>query len=469
MASRDKMDLLRAFLGSLPRGAAGNVARAVEMDRLNDGNVLPHEMILESLRPSLREDDTPERAPTPLRLFCRPFEDLLVSGGSPKKQKGRIARSSITPVWNWLSQDLIPASATAYSLAVKTAAMVGDEAQQLPQKALEFWTTASAALRNRLVAETGRRTARQVLGSDTAVEDAREMALLLAAAPEVCELQDALPRSMPSLTEEAVQAFRAAHNKLAARMPDAAPYLAIVVMNRLEQPWEALRLVSGEAPAVHAALGQEPVSIPDLGLAGELLLAAIDAHRAAIVFANPERFDGDALVKHLEGYRTVLNGVTRELELRRDGARVQQLTNGRALVDEAIGNLMVRAPGEIFAALSLQASENGTLTMDFSHPVDPDKCYRGVNYARLIEGCRPLAGGSSFDSSLKLADSQVNAVLTRYNEAIVRELGNADDEKRPVAEQYAVAATEITAILFGLEHSGRPRQQSRYSGTSIAA
>lgn len=462
------MDLLRAFLGSLPRGTAGNVARAVEMDRMNDGQVLPHELILESLRPSLREDDTPERAPTPLRLFCRPFEDLLVSGASPKKQKGRIARGSITPVWNWLSQDLIPASATAYSLAVKTAAMVGGEVPELPQKVSEFWATASAALRNRLAAETGRRTARQVLGNDTAVEDAREMALMLAAAPEICELQDALPRTMPSLTEEAIQAYRAAHEKLAARMPDAAPYLSIVVMNRLEQPWEALRLAP--AAAGHAESGDEPVSIPDLGLAGELLLAAIDAHRAAIAFANPEQFEGDAFVKHLEGYQTVLNGVTRELELRRDGVRIQQLANGRARVDETVGNFVARAPQEIFAALSLQVAENGALTMDFTHPVDPDKCCRGASYARLIEGCRPLAAGAPFESSLKLADSQVNAVLKRYNEAIVRELGHADDEKRPVAEQYAIVATDITAILAGLEHNGRPRQQAHNSmGTSIAA
>src|SRR4051812_40508136 len=107
MPSREKMESLRAFLGSLPAGLAGHLARAVEADRMNNGTLLPHDLILESLRPTLRAGHQAERAQTPMRVFCRPFEDLLVNERR-QKQKGRIARSSITPVWNWLAQDIIP-------------------------------------------------------------------------------------------------------------------------------------------------------------------------------------------------------------------------------------------------------------------------------------------------------------------------------------------------------------------------
>jgi hypothetical protein len=468
MASRDKMDLLRSFLGSLPRGAAGKVVRAVEIDRLNDGNVLPHELILESLRPSLRGDETAERAPTPVRLFCRPFEDLLVSDGSPQKRKGHVARGSIAPVWNWLSQTLIPASATTYSLAVKTAAM-GHEPEQLAQKAAEFWKTASDTLRNRLAAESGRRAAREALGNDMVVEDAREMALLLAAAPEISELQDALPRTMPSLTEEAVQVFRAVHEKLAARMPDAAPYLAVVLMKRLERPWEVLRLPSAGAQAMAVEAGESRETPVDLGFAGELLLGAIDAHRTAILSADPERFSADALLKHLEGHATISNGVMKELELRHDGARVQQLMNDRKLVSDAMENLITRAPAEIFGALSLHVLENDALALDFSQPTDPGKCARASSYARLIAGGRPLAGAASFDASLKQADSQICAMLKRYNEAIMRELSDADDQKRLNAEQYADLATELSVVLLTPDRSAPACQQSQAAGTSIAA
>jgi hypothetical protein len=86
MISEDKTGLLRAFLGSLNGDIAARLASAIEADRLLDGRVLPHEAILESLRPALREHNA-GRTPTPLRLFCRPFEDILTSAPRRTKQK----------------------------------------------------------------------------------------------------------------------------------------------------------------------------------------------------------------------------------------------------------------------------------------------------------------------------------------------------------------------------------------------
>ena len=44
-----------------------------------------------------REHD--DRTPTPLRLFCRPFQDLLTCEPRKAKQKAAIARGSLVPVW----------------------------------------------------------------------------------------------------------------------------------------------------------------------------------------------------------------------------------------------------------------------------------------------------------------------------------------------------------------------------------
>ena len=54
MISPERTGLLKSFLGSLPEQIAARLAQAVEVDRLVDGKSLPHEMILESLRPALR-------------------------------------------------------------------------------------------------------------------------------------------------------------------------------------------------------------------------------------------------------------------------------------------------------------------------------------------------------------------------------------------------------------------------------
>ena len=86
---------------------------AVEVDRLMDGRTLPHDDIMEGLRPVLRRENY-DRTPTPLRLFCRPFQDLLTCMPRKVKQKGCIARGTLVPAWNWLSQTLLPAETAGY-------------------------------------------------------------------------------------------------------------------------------------------------------------------------------------------------------------------------------------------------------------------------------------------------------------------------------------------------------------------
>ena len=98
MSQQDRTGLLKAFLGGLPGAAAGRLAMAVEMDRLMDGHVLPHDAILEGLRPVLRREHY-DRTPTPLRLFCRPFQDLLtcvprIAGKRPWPRMSRTGRGT---------------------------------------------------------------------------------------------------------------------------------------------------------------------------------------------------------------------------------------------------------------------------------------------------------------------------------------------------------------------------------------
>ncbi|MFL6689711.1 MAG: hypothetical protein ACJ8IR_05925 [Alphaproteobacteria bacterium] len=464
MASRDKMDLLRAFVGSLPPSIAGGVARAVEIDRMNEGTVLPHDLILDSLRPTLREGERSERANTPLRIFCRPFEDLLTNDPCQQKLKGRIARRSITPVWNWLAQDLMPEALNAFSLAVKTVAM-GLRADELQAQVTNFWKASSDALRGKLASESGRKAARQALGGDAPMEDAREMALLLSAGLEICDFQDRLPQRIESLTEDLIQVYRAVHEVVARRAPEAARYLPLVVMRRLDNVWEALRL-----PLEGVANGANSGNV-EMGFVGEVLFAAIEMHGAAIRAALPNQFNVDTLLAHLEDFTALSNGAVKEVELRRDGVWGQRLVKDRAAVAEVMDRFMERAPKEIFAALPMVGQQDGSDPMvpDMSRPTDPDKCDRALSYARLVSGCRPLAAEASFGGALKRADEEITVALQRYNEVIVRELRDADDETRLNAEQYAAVATELTAILFSPTEGEYLHRHGRTAGSAWAA
>ena len=102
-----KTEQLEAYLSSLTPAAARFLIREVELDRLRGGESFPHDLILTYARNALiDQEDQGERVGSPLRLFCSPFEDLLVDKTTADKQIGRIDRESIEPIWNWLCNEL---------------------------------------------------------------------------------------------------------------------------------------------------------------------------------------------------------------------------------------------------------------------------------------------------------------------------------------------------------------------------
>ena len=206
MIAPQKVQLLQSFLGGLPASMAARLAKAVEVDRLSDGTQLPHDLILDGLRPMLRQAE-PSRTLTPLRIFCRPFEDLLAWRPRKEKQKGRIARDTIMPLWVWLEQALTPDAMAHYVEGVKDA-VLGYHREVAMSYAAEFWPLASDAIREALADERGRKAARQALGGELGVADAAEIAVLLSAGPEILEIQALLTPPAASLPEDLLWQLR---------------------------------------------------------------------------------------------------------------------------------------------------------------------------------------------------------------------------------------------------------------------
>src|SRR5664279_1145531 len=154
MISPERTGLLKSFLAGLPEQIAARLAQAVEVDRLVDGKSLPHEMILEGLRPVLRRAAGADRTPTPLRAFCMPFEDLFTLHPRKAKQKGSIARGSVMPLWAWISQTLLVEQTKDYTSDFKALVLAAKHAEARA-RAAEFWSVASASIQTRLADAAG--------------------------------------------------------------------------------------------------------------------------------------------------------------------------------------------------------------------------------------------------------------------------------------------------------------------------
>jgi hypothetical protein len=454
MLSPQKSALLQSFLGGLPPVAAARLAKAVEIDRVAGGRVLPHELILTALRPMLGHM---ARTPTPLRLFCRPFEDLISAHALKEKQKGRIARASIIAVWNWVTRTLSPEESARYAADVKALVLAGRFDDAL-MRAQPFWTLASQAMSAAIGKD--RKSVRTVLLNDTTVADAEEMALLLSVGTEIGAIQNLLPKPMPQLGEDLLWQLREIHDRLAAAAPDAAPYVAVVTMNRLAHPWEALKL-----PQLITHQSQDTlISSTDMGLVGDLLFADIEFHGSSVRNARHPMFDVDALINHLARFTEISSSIVKEIDIRRDGKWGKRLLKDRAAIAETMEGFMERAPKEVLAMLPVQKTGTfggGPKAADFSKAVDDEKAERGLRYARLMVGSAPYAAAASFAAAQKEALDEASQHLRGYNEDLIREMRGTEDQRRVVLERQFELAAEATALFFSAEEADFLRRRAR--------
>ena len=463
MLTAETSKQLENFLSQLPEAAASRLAKAVEVDRLAGGRTLPHELILGALRPTLRQQR--ERTPTPLRLFCRPFEDLLVQFAPREKQKARIARSSVAVVWRWLGQTLLPDAAAAYCAEIKQMTLAGRSEDSIARASV-FWTFAAKQIREAIAAD--RKAVRAALQSDLVLADAEEMALLLSAGLEIAKIQTLLVKPVPQLTEELLHDLRDIHDRVAATVPDAASYVACVAMNRLAHPCEALKL-----PQLVTRQTQDTlISSTDMGLVGDVLFADIEFHGSAVRTTRHPTFDPDVLIGHLAHFVELSSNITKEIDMRRDGKWGKRLLADRAAVAETMEGLMEHAPKEVFAMLPVQKSGSyggGPKCADLSKAVDDEKAQRGLRYARLVAGCAPHAATGSFAAVQKDAMDAITVHLLGYNEDIIREMRAPPDERHPAVERQFELAAEMTALIFSPEEADLLRRRGRAATASAVA
>jgi hypothetical protein len=442
MTAQDKQVQLDRYIGQLPNHVAERLAKALEVDRLIGRSDLPHEELLQALRPQLREAPRP-RAPNPQRFFCRPFEDLLVNEAPAVKQKGRISRASIVPVWSWLENDLMPDRHKVLCENIRRAA-AAERHDELQVWVAEFWAQASAAIRSALGSEGGRATAIARLGSEIAADDAAEMALMVAAGSDLAKLLDGLPRPLKTLGQHEIQVLRNAYDHMTRTQPDVAPYIAVIAMSRLERRWEALHLAAVIAHTSNDAV----IANTDMGIVGDLLFSDLDRFAQIITAARPPNFDPDTLLHALGAFAELSAGVVKELGIRRDGKWGQQLTKLRAAVSQTMETLLGRAPKEINAALpsSRAVYARGAKPLELGRPPDPDKVTRALRYARVIAQARPHAAAAAFQAKLTNTRDQVGGVLRSTAEEMLPAL-RAPEPGAHASEHLAVLLDLCTFVL----------------------
>jgi hypothetical protein len=324
--------------------------------------------------------------------------------------------------------------------------------------AANFWPIAAEAIKKALSTEAGRHLARKSLGDALAVEDAAEMAVLLEAGEAIERLSVMLPAPVSSFREQLVWEVREIYNQLVESHPDAAPYIAVIAMNRLSRPWEALRL-----PLLVTRHSDETlISKTDMGLVGEILFARMDALKESIQETRHPLFNTERLIEEVKAFADLSSNIVKEIELKRQGEWGKRLLAERVQIGRVMENFMDRASREVSAALPMHKATGA----DFSrHPL-AEKKEMALRYARLVAGSRNFAAAASFNAKQHAASDELCAMLKRYNEDVVKAL-KAEPRNDVVTAQFQLCA-ELTAILFSDEEAELLRRRGRAAQSAAA-
>jgi hypothetical protein len=234
----------------------------------------------------------------------------------------------------------------------------------------------------------------------------------------------------------------------------------LIVMGRLERPWEALRLTA----AISRKSTDTVISNTDLGVVGELLFSDLDEYAKRIQAVRAIGFDVDALLANLAGFTELSSGMVKELGIRRDGKWGQRLAKDRSAVAQVLEDLLERAPKEILAALppaKMGGFGKSPKPLDFSHAPDPERVAKAMRYVHLMVHSRPFAVAAAFSAKLNETIDEIANALRTHSEDILRDLRAAAPETRANREAYWALTLELCTLVLGEEETDFLRRRAR--------
>ncbi|WP_341702659.1 hypothetical protein [Ferrovibrio sp.] len=231
---------------------------------------------LGTLRPRLVRT-RPPRHLTLQRIFCHPFEDLLVIPEDQEKQFGRISRASLAPCWDYVVHSLDAASvkqleATLRSEAAPSIGAVADP--RIPKLGATLWSIAARRLREDISRADSdaafRADLAEKLGGEAALADLADMTGMLEIAAPLEKLREELsPKPVGKMLDEQVEAVKEAFAAVSASGAGLPGYVIAFTIARMTDGFQLLPVCDGMADAPTGFDGLTPGQYARRMLAGD--------------------------------------------------------------------------------------------------------------------------------------------------------------------------------------------------------
>ena len=275
-------DRIEDYLQRLTLLARGSLL--TELERLEGcGSEMPGSAaILVKLRAEFRKDgSTQNRRDNPSRYFFTPLEPLLVDGAPEHANSGHILRGSLSPIWEWISRDLLPTMTRDYISGIN-GLIAADDLRKARQVAAAFQAKIVKSLEGTLGSPDGADLARTKLATYTASRaaygDLTRMLCVLRARDALSKFSDALPATIEKFDDARVSKVTALLDELGKNHADVIPFALALVARRLRAPWQLIRLATKAAPGKNAA----DIAAPLYPITVSMVVDRLDDKRSAL-------------------------------------------------------------------------------------------------------------------------------------------------------------------------------------------
>lgn len=447
-------DQLEHLFDSLTPHAAVQLIQLIEQGRENGKDNPIFDNIMLHARSVLREAGMNiDRLPSVKRVLCEPFEELLVSGRQFEKYKGRINRSSIQPIWEWLQKSLLPDEMPKLAIMMEQALKSEDTKQINIFKKRMYRLVAAALLKAISSADQSdndreKRLLGMQLGGDCVFEDAREIAAALSLADDITELKKELPQSVTELDGDVLNYCVTLYLKFLERAPDNPEIFLATLMSRLKYHGQILRL----AKKILLKEDDASISTSDHRGGGELLLSDLEIAVQEIGEAVRQNEPANDILYRLKMFHKTAQGLTTEVRINMKGEWGRRLVESRKQIAELIEREISPVHGLIRKALLGRGSVlKSRLKPSAPEELDEESLFAAQRALKILIGSRFL--GEQFTLGVKIHQyiKENKQYLDSITERNIAQIKSHSPEESQRAMQSLKASLSLIRIMSGEE------------------
>jgi len=441
------VERLRSFLGGLQPGSRALLIAELERGILRGDDIGGSELILTELHRSVRDaDPAAQRVSKAERLFFEPLEPFLIDDSGPESVPGRISRAALPPVWRWISTQLAAERARIFVDRID-AARTGDEirseilVRDFQDHVVERMRSAFEAVTHD--AKAARRLGAQI-GTPRGLEDAGSVLAVLGLRDRLAAFGSRLPGHIKALSGPQLEASKTLLDPHADARAPIFLYSLVMLLGRLAQPWQLIRLATNAAHSDAAArIAETPYALAVTLVLGEV------GRMVDELEADLKSGRGIAVAARLKAVHDALRGLRSEIDPATDTVWGRQLAVLRARISRTLTGEIEAVPGRARRLLRIRPSQD-VAPDEMLDSAEVDDTEARIAFA---VACRNFAGELAINEVTRRTTSELQQTLDSGTRGLLDALRAAGDTDRRFRQSQVDAAVRFCALVFGNDYA----------------